>query len=204
MDSLEIVRRLAAKGADLNARASGRRKETVMTHLNLNGGTPFFFAARTGDTELMRLLVDLGADPKLPNEDGATPLMAAAGLDNRSPGEDAGTEPECLEAVKLALELGNDINAVDDNGNTVMHGAAIKQMPSVVKFLAEKGAKVEVWNRQNSDGWTPLRIAAGVWRAGNFRFDVPTTKAIQELMVAAGVSTQLEAGTTITGAFPAK
>jgi ankyrin repeat protein len=204
MDSLEIVRRLVAHGANVNARASGRRKETVMTHLNLNGGTPFFFAARTADTEYMRLLVELGADPKLPNEDGTTPLMAAAGLGNRSPGEDAGTEPECLEAVKLALELGNDINAVDANGNTVMHGPAIKHMPSVVKFLAERGAKVEVWNRQNSDGWTPLRIAAGVYRAGNFRFDVPTTKAIQEVMAAAGLSTQIEAGTTITSAIPAK
>ena len=50
-------------------------------------------------------------------------------------------------------------------------------------------------------GWTPLRIAAGVYRAQNFRFDVPTTKAIQELMVAAGVSTKLEAGTTITSAL---
>jgi uncharacterized protein len=204
MDSLEIVRRLVAHGANLNARASGRRKETVMTHLNLNGGTPFFFAARTADAEYMRLLVELGADPKLPNEDRTTPLIAAAGLGNRSPGEDAGTEPECLEAVKLALELGNDINAVDDNGDTVMHGAAIKQMPSVVKFLAEKGAKIEVWNQQNSDGWTPLRIAAGVWRAGNFRFDVPTTKAIQELMAAAGLSTRIEAGTTITSAIPTK
>lgn len=204
MDSLEMVRRLVAKGADLNARASGRRKETTMTHLNLNGGTPFFFAARTADLELMRLLVALGADPKLPNEDGSTPLMAAAGLDNRSPGEDAGTEPECLEAVKLALALGNDINAVDDQGNTAMHGAAIKQLPSVVKFLAEKGAQIDVWNQDNANGWTPLRIAAGVYRAGNFRFDVPTTKAIQELMTAAGVSTQLEKGTTVTSANPAK
>jgi hypothetical protein len=53
-------------------------------------------------------------------------------------------------------------------------------------------------------GWTPLRIAAGVYRAQNFRFDVPTTKAIQEVMVAAGVSTKLEAGTTITSALPEK
>jgi ankyrin repeat protein len=204
MDSLEIVRRLAAHGANLNARASGRRKDTEMTYLNMNGGTPFFLAARTCDTEYMRLLVELGADPQLPNEDGTTPLLAAAGLDIRSPGEDAGTEPECLEAVKFALELGNDINVVNDYGNTVMHGAAMKQMPSVVKFLGEKGAKIEVWNEENSDGWTPLRIAAGVWRSLNFRFDVPTTKAIQELMAAAGVSTELNAGTTITSGIPTK
>jgi hypothetical protein len=130
--------------------------------------------------------------------------MAAAGLGTRSTGEDAGTEPECVEAVKLTLELGNDIDAVDDYGNTAMHGAATKQMPSVVKLLAERGARIDIWNEENSMGWTPLRIAAGVYRAQNFRFDVPTTQAIQEVMVAAGVSTKLEAGTTITSALPGK
>ena len=204
MDSLEIVRRLVAHGANLNARAGGRRKDTEMTYLNMNGGTPFFLAARTCDVDYMRLLVELGADPKLPNEDGTTPLLAAAGLDIRSPGEDAGTEPECLEAVKLTLQLGNDINAVNDYGNTAMHAAAMKQMPAVVKFLSENGAKIEIWNDENSDGWTPLRIAAGVWRSLNFRFDAPTTKAIEELMVAAGVSTNLDAGTTITSVIPTK
>ena len=152
IDSTELIKRLAAHGANLNARASGRRKEVLMTHLNLNGGTPFFFASRTCDTELMRLLVELGADPKLRNEDDTTPLMAAAGLGTRSTGEDAGTEPECVEAVKLTLELGNDINAVDDYGNTAMHGAAIKQMPSVVKLLAERGAKIDIWNRGKCHG----------------------------------------------------
>jgi ankyrin repeat protein len=204
INSNELIKRLAAHGANINARASGRRKEVLMTHLNLNGGTPFFFASRTCDTELMRLLVDLGADPRLRNDDDTTPLMAAAGLGTRSTGEDAGTEPECVEAVKLTLELGNDIDAVDDYGNTAMHGAATKQMPSVVKLLAERGARIDIWNEENSMGWTPLRIAAGVYRAQNFRFDVPTTKAIQEVMVAAGVSTKLEAGTTITSALPGK
>ena len=78
IDSLKMVRRLAAHGANLNARVT-RRPNVGMTHLNLIGGTPFFLAARTGDAELMRLLVELGADPLLPNEDGTTPLMAAAG-----------------------------------------------------------------------------------------------------------------------------
>jgi ankyrin repeat protein len=200
MSSLEIVKELVTHGADVNALASGRRRETVMTHLNLNGGTPFFLAARTCDVDLMRLLVKLGADPKIPNEDYATPLMAAAGLGTRSTGEDAGTEAECVEAVKVALEFGGDVNAYDSNGNTAMHGAATKQMPAVVKLLAERGATPTLWDSQNSSGWTPLRIAVGVWRAGNFRFDAPTAKAIQELMVSAGLSTELAAGSTVTSA----
>lgn len=200
MDSLEMVRQLVAHGADINATASGRRVETVMTHLNLNGGSPFFFASRTCDVEMMRLLAKLGADPKLRNDDWTSPLMAAAGLGTRSPGEDAGTEEECVEAVKLALELGNDVNAYDSNGNTAMHGATYKQMPAVVKLLAERGAKPEWWDSQNSEGWTPLRLAVGVYRAGNFRFDPATAKAVQELMVAAGLSTELGKGSTVTSA----
>ena len=95
----------------------------------------------------MKTLAALGADPFMPNVDNSTPLMAAAGLATRSPGEDAGTESEVLEAVQVALDLGADINAVDNNGETAMHGAAYKNLPKVVKFLAAKGAKIDVWNR---------------------------------------------------------
>ena len=87
--------------------------------------------------------------------------MVAAGLATRSPGEDAGTESEVLEAVQVALELGADVNAVDNNGETAMHGAAYKNLPKVVKFLAEKGARIEIWNQAtNSDGrrWPSPRV----------------------------------------------
>jgi ankyrin repeat protein len=203
MDSLALVKKLKAHGADVNARIT-RRPNIGVTALNLIGGTPFFLAARGGDAELMRLLVELGADPLLPNEDGTTPLMAAAGVGTHSPGEDAGAPPEALEAVKLAIELGNEVNAVDKNGNTAMHGAAFKQLPEVVKYLAEKGARVEVWNHKNVSGWTPLRIAVGVHRGMNFRFHVPTADALREVMVRAGVSTEVEPETVISGATPTK
>jgi ankyrin repeat protein len=200
---MEMVRRLVAHGANLNPKVT-RRPQSGTTALNFIGGTPFFLAARTGDAALMRLLVELGADPLAPNEDGTTPLMAAAGAGTQSPGEDAGTEAECLEAVKVALALGGDPNVVDKNDNTVMHGAAYKQMPSVVKYLGEHGAKVEVWNRKNSSGWTPLRIAVGVHRGMNFRFHEPTADALRELMVAARVSVEVEPEAVISGGTPTK
>jgi uncharacterized protein len=203
MDSLELVRHLAKAGADLNARVT-KKPSAGTTALNFVGGTAFFLAARTADVEMMRLLADLGADPKLANEDGTTPLMAAAGAGTHSPGEDAGLEPEALEAVKLALALGNDVNVVDKNGNTAMHGAAYKQLPSVVTFLNENGARVDVWNRKNSSGWTPLRIAAGVHRGMNFRFHEPTASALRTIMTAAGVSTVLEPEKVVSGATPTK
>ena len=203
MDSLELVRRLAKAGADLNARVT-KKPSAGTTALNFVGGTAFFLAARTADVEMMRLLADLGADPKLANEDGTTPLMAAAGAGTHSPGEDAGLEPEALEAVKLTLALGNDVNVVDKHGNTAMHGAAYKQLPSVVKFLNENGARVDVWNRKNSSGWTPLRIAAGVHRGMNFRFHEPTASALRTIMTGAGVSTVLEPEKVVSGATPTK
>ncbi len=203
MDSLELLRRLAARGANPNARVT-KKPSAGTTALNMIGGTPFFLAARTADLDMMRLLVSLGADPLLPNEDQTTPLMAAAGAGTHSPGEDPGTEAEALEAVTLALALGNDVNAVDKNGNTAMHGAAYKQLPSVVRYLTANGAKIETWNRKNSSGWTPLRIAVGVHRGMNFRFSVPTADALRTVMIAAGVSTTVEPERVISGATVTK
>ena len=100
----------------------------------------------TADAEYMNALVALGADPSIKNAEGSTALMTAAGLGTRSPGEDAGTEEEVLEAMQVALDKGADINAVDQNGETAMHGAAYKNLPAAVKFLADKGARIDVWN----------------------------------------------------------
>ena len=183
MDSLEFVRKLVAHGANVNVQVT-KRPNMGVTNLNSIGSTPFLLAARTADFELMRLLAVLGADPLMPNEDGSTPLMVAAGLGTSSPGEDPGTEPEILEAVKVALELGNDINAVDKNGETVMHGAVYKHAPSVVQFLADHGAKIEIWNQQDKKGYTPLRIAQGIQRGMNIVSHAPSEAVIRKLMSA--------------------
>ena len=111
MDSLSLVRKLVGKGANLNARMTVR-SNAGLSSLNTIGSTAFLMAARCADAEYMRLLAALGADPLLANDDQTTPLIVAAGVGTRSPGEDAGTEDEVMEAVKAALELGNDINAV--------------------------------------------------------------------------------------------
>ena len=151
------------------------------------GGTPFLLASRTADVDLMRLLAELGADPLLPNEDKTTPLMVAAGVGTSSPGEDPGTEQEVLAAVKLALELGGGLNAVDNNGETAMHGAAYKHVPSVAEFLVDAGAKSEVWNQENVKGWTPLQITEGVPRGMNIVSSPRTEAAIRDVMARAGV-----------------
>ena len=186
LDSLELVKKLAARGANLNARMT-KKANLNNTRANELGATPFFLAALTADAELMKTLAALGADPRLTNVENSTPLMAAAGLATRSPGEDAGTEDEVLEALQVALDLGADINASDNNGETVMHAAAYKNLPRVVKFLASKGAKIDVWNREDKFGWTPLAIAVG-YRFGNFKPSPDTEAAVREVMIAAGVT----------------
>jgi len=139
----------------------------------------------------MRTLAELGADPLRPNSENSTPLMAAAGLGTRSPGEDAGTEAEVLEALQAALELGADINAVNSAGETAMHGAAYKNLPAAAQFLSSKGASLGVWNRKNEFGWTPLTIARG-YRIGNFKPSPETVAAIETLMRAGGVTPPTE------------
>jgi ankyrin repeat protein len=141
----------------------------------------------TADVPLMKALLKHGADPKLPNNQHSTPLMAAAGLGCLAPGEEAGTEDEAIEAVKLALALGNDVNAVDDNGETAMHGAAYKSLPRVVQLLADSGARAEVWNRKDKHGWTPLSIAEG-YRPGNFKPSPETLAALRRVLPAGGPS----------------
>lgn len=185
MTSLQIVKKFVERGADLNVRMS-RRVNFGLTSLNTNGATPFLLAARTGDAELMRLLASLGADAAIPTVDGATPLIVAAGLGTRSPGEDAGSESEVLESVQVALKLGNNINAVDNNGETAMHAAAYKNLPSVVEFLASKGANAAIWNEKNKQGWTPLTIAEG-HRFGNFKPSPVTVAAFHKVMTASGI-----------------
>jgi uncharacterized protein len=184
--SIALVKKLVERGANVNARMT-KRVNLNNTRAHEIGATPFFLAALTADAELMRTLASLGADPSLTNAEKSTPLMVAAGLATRSPGEDAGTESEVLEAVRAALDLGADVNAVDVNGETVMHSAAYKNLPLVVKLLAAKGARIDLWNAPNKFGWTPLAIAVG-YRFGNFKPSAETEAAVREVMIAAGVT----------------
>jgi ankyrin repeat protein len=186
MTSIEFVKQLVEHGAALNARMT-TKVNLGNTRLNKIAATPFFVAAQSADAELLRTLAELGADTTLTNEENSTPLMAATGIGTRSPGEDAGTEEEVLEAVEALLELGADINAVDDRGETAMHGASYKNLPKVIAFLAENGAEIAVWSRENAQGWTPLTIAYG-YRFGNFKPSPPTVEALQRAMLAAGVT----------------
>jgi hypothetical protein len=114
--------------------------------------------------------------------------LAATGVGVGAPEKAAGTEPEVLEVVKFLVKLGADINGVDSNGETTMHGAAYRNHPKVVQLLADNGAKITVWNQANKTGLTPVVIAEGHRPGLNFRPSPETVAALHRVMRAAGVT----------------
>lgn len=178
LSDLEFVRAIVAAGADVNARLrSGFGGRAI---LNPRGATPLLYAARTADVPLMKILVELGADPLVPNLEGTTPMMAAAGVGVRAVNEEAGTEPEVVEAIDYLVSLGADVNTVDDNQETAMHGAAYRNFPRAVDRLAYHGANPKSWNHKNKSGWTPIMIGEGQ-RPGSFK---PSPETVEALRVA--------------------
>jgi len=190
LTSLQFVRALVERGANVNARVDkgAPRAPSSASMLGMEGATLFLMAADRADLPLMRLLRELGADPFLPNADKSTPLMAAAGLGTSDPLEEAGTESEALEAVQFLLDLGADINAVDNKGETAMHGAAYGNFPTIVKLLADRGADINIWKQPDKEGRSPLFIAEG-YKAGRPQPSRPTIEEITRLMLAAGLPT---------------
>jgi ankyrin repeat protein len=127
-----------------------------------SGATPFFIAAKTADLDMMRLLLANGADPRLATNRNTTPLMAAAGVGS---GVDSNPIPQsrALEAIQFCLDQGSDINAVNIDGETALHGAAYRGRQGsevLIQFLADKGANI---NAKNKFGWTPLTIVEGLY-----------------------------------------
>jgi ankyrin repeat protein len=115
------------------------------------------FATASGNLSLMRILIDAGADPMLGTNENTTPLMVAAGLGNfEDPTEDQ--KRAGLEAAKLLVELGADVNAHDAYNWTALHGAAYTGADAILQFLVDKGAKLDVKDRF---GQTPYSIAVG-------------------------------------------
>jgi ankyrin repeat protein len=184
-DPMDLIKLLLAKGANPNARANTTPVRGFMqvsaNWLSFDGQTPFLRAALAGDVTLMRLLLAHGADPNIKTNDGANPLMAAAGLNWVVSQTFSRSDDEYLEAVKLCLEKGNDINAVDSRtGLTAMHGATNRGFDAMVKLLAANGAKLDV---KDSQGRTPMNYAEGVFLAVQPPVSKPKTIALlQELL----------------------
>jgi ankyrin repeat protein len=182
--SLQFARSIVQLGADVNLRLE--RGKGGRARLNHKGATPLLFAAFTGDLPYAKVLVDLGADIQVPNEDGTTPLLAAAGIGIFVADEFPGTEEETLAMIDQIILWGGKIDDVDKNDETVIHGAAYRSFPKVVDRLVERGADPEHWYRQNSLGSTPRQLAEGK-RPGSFKPNQATIAAIDRALSDAGI-----------------
>jgi ankyrin repeat protein len=135
-----LVKALLARGANPNARIardfSPYRWGPYAIITSAAGATPFAFAAAAADLELMKLLLEAGADPHLPLKDGTTALMLAAGVGRIQDRWTRQEEANALEAVKLLAALGLDVNAANKSGDTALHGAANVSGDPIIEFLA--------------------------------------------------------------------
>jgi ankyrin repeat protein len=180
IDRLRVMTSLLAHGADVNGRISMEepRWSGARYRRHLAGATAFLLAAKSADVEAMRLLLAHGADPRIGTEENITPLMAAAGIAWAS-NQDPASESQVLEAVRLLVEeQGADVNAVSDLGETAMHAAAYRGANSVVQYLFDRGATLDV---VAIDGRTPLIIADGVEYGNSFAAQPQTAALLRKL-----------------------
>ncbi len=161
LPSLDLIKALLDRGANPNARLTKNipgRSGMDAGDTSLGAGTtPLMRAARAGDAAAMRALLAKGADPKLTTKDGSTALQFAAGVGYRDKNT-KGSESEALEALKVALGLGLDINLENSRGETALHGAALRGADTIVQYLVDQGAHL---NAKSKAGFTPLDVAMG-------------------------------------------
>jgi ankyrin repeat protein len=183
---IALIKALLAHGAAVE----GKSKTMIYMGLDAGGGvrpgdTPFFVAAGAGDAEVMRLLIAAGADPRARRADGYTALMAViAGRGSYTAAHV--TERDRIEAMKVALENGSDIEAQDNKGYRAMHLAASAEFQEVIKFLLEKGADLNPVTKPRTEkegagtvviaGQSPLGIVEGTFLGGTYN-ERPVTAA---------------------------
>jgi len=169
-DHLDFIRLLLDKGADVNARVKDSTEmRTVFTNqwLNENGATAFLRASQSGDLELMRLLLARGADPAIATVLGVTALHVAAGIGWVEGITYEWSAQTTLDAVKMLIDLGLDVNGQADTGRTALHGAAHKGRTEVIQVLADHGAKLDVRDYGNTDN-RGGKLAVHTWQAVDY------------------------------------
>jgi ankyrin repeat protein len=147
--ALDLVRKLLAKGARVNVRT-----ETSSAGLPSGEQTPLLLAARNNRVEVMRALIDAGADTKVKGQDGTGLLLAAAASGH-------------LEATRYAFEFDKNVKGVDVNGRTAMHecvanpdsGATQEDRTALVQFLADIGVPLD---EKDAHGETPIQVGDNI------------------------------------------
>jgi ankyrin repeat protein len=174
---IDIVKMALEKGADPNVElkkglpaylAQGGAHNPILD----KGATPFLRAAMSGDLAIIDLLLTAGAKPltataerepmkmgdrEVPSNGRTTSLMAAAGVGWRDQ-LSRGRDEDAISLIGMLLEMGADINAANQSGDTALHGAALRGSTTIIRYLVDHGADVTA---RNEKGWLPLDIALG-------------------------------------------
>jgi ankyrin repeat protein len=178
LPTLDLVKAVLARGANVNlaltANLPGRSGMDGGDTTLSAGTTPLMRAARAGDTAVIRLLLEKRADATLVTKDDNTALMFAAGVGYRDKNT-RGSERDALEAVKIFVDAGLDLRRVNARGETALHGAADRGADTIVQFLVERGAELNVKTKQ---GFTPLDVAMGKASLAQLPVPKPTTVAL--------------------------
>jgi ankyrin repeat protein len=184
LPSLEIVKALLDRGAKVDAPLKrplpGRSGMDAGDTSLGEGTTPLMRAARSGDHQVIRLLLAQGADTKLTTRDGNTALLFAAGVGYRDKNT-RGTEADALESVKVLMAAGLDLKQTNNRGENTLHGAANRGADLIAQFLLDQGLDVNATNKQ---GYTPVDIALGKAVVG--QLPVPKDSTVALLKKAGG------------------
>lgn len=218
LDHLEYIKLLLARGANPNIRVCGSRSnpagtsdaqrcvgDSTETRTNFtmqwlfeDGATPFLRAAQSSDTDLMKVLLAAGADPKIRTAHDVTALAVASGIAWVEGVTFEWSRARNVETVKMLLDLGIDPNQQDDEGRAALHGAAHKGRNEVVQLLVDAGADLEMHDMGSRDTvngamlgltWIPLHYAQGLVRVG-VQSAIPhsdTAELIKSLMTKRGL-----------------
>lgn len=169
MDSLEYIRTVLDYGADVNARVRDNtltRTIFTMQWLYEDGATAFLRAAQSSDVDLLKLLLEYGADPKIPSRYNDTALSVAAGIGWVEGVTYEWSKQANVDTVKLLLDLGLDPNSSNNDGRTPLMGAALKGRNEVVQMLVDKGAKLDTRDHGSRDtDNTVSKLAGHTWQA---------------------------------------
>lgn len=175
---LLLAKALLEHGADPNLQTA-----KAVTSMGINvtgtiwqGATSLVLAARVADLDMIKVLLDAKANSLVVTSNKTTAIMAAAGVGRAEGNEDPIAESDALTAVKIFTALGGDVNAADTSGNTALHGAVNNGYNAVIQFLFEKGANLNV---KDKEGWTPLNVAE-IYR-NNFREHKESAALLRQL-----------------------